>query len=1449
MKKCMIKRGLGFFLAVLMILSMFPLSTLAEEWNTEGTESPTLDVITLVVDENTYVITFEPGDGEGESWSETYDVGESCPLPDDQEASFTCEGNTFLGWDINGRLYDSGYEYIPGSDDLDSTDEDGRYVIEATAQWCDGTPQNCGMYCFTKDNGLELTDWNEPVCYGKQGIIIFLASDTEFGEIGIETEFTDGLRCVGVWQLPLEMEQEMYNRYGGQYSYLIMISATAGCSAFYKSMPFELYARSGNTTYHSNSGSQVVSDVLLMDPEYVKDCVDQGNRVYISTPAYSAYDVAQNGYRTPINMAYGWAIDTETFQSIADAPLNVCMDDLSEIIIPKVSEEQKGINFSYKNFFYDEWPLEKLYFSFLDQSPIKSDFTFDWNLGITYYQLRQLFRRELDEKDTICFAVLKDGAVYEYLTVDFITVDDAAEVEILFNNKAGEKLGTYELVVADEIIASGYCGGDTTSAYDSTSKAYKNLWWKLDSEGTLTIGGEGTMMSYGETYNTVKQLWITGAPWGQYIDQLKTLVIGNGVTSIGEDAFCNCSGFTGDLVIPNSVTSIEYRAFYGCSGFTGDLVIGNSVTSIGNSAFSGCSGFTGDLVIGNSVTSIGRYAFLDCSGFTGDLVIPDSVTSIGEYAFGGCSGFTGDLVIPDSVTSIGEGAFSGCTGFTGDLVIPNSVTSIGGYAFSGTSCYRIFFMGNAPTIGSNVKGYTTLYYLEGTSGWTEPTYAGYPTKKIVTSGYCGKNGGTNLAWSVDNNGVLTISGSGKMEDYASAADAPWSSAPFSSLVLEEGMTTVGTKAFYDYSNIKGDLVIPDTVVSIHSWAFYDCDGLDGTLTLGSGLKEIGESAFEFCGNLNGSLIIPDGVVEIGGSAFCDCSGFTGNLVLGKDLETVGASAFNMCSGFTGDLIFGDNLKTIGWRAFENCSGFTGNLVIGNSVTSIEDSAFWGCSGFTGSLVIPDGVINIGSSAFSDCSGFTGDLVIPNSVTYIDRYAFYGCSGFQSLTLGNTRTVHSSAFEGCTGLTGDLVIPANASISTRAFAGCMDLENIYFMGSAPDIPESWKEDAAFEDTVTFYYLKGTDGWTSPAYKGYATAPWDIGFDDTALAYGFCGGEGNGTNLKWVLSEDGVLKITGTGKMRDKSFDDICGWEKFDENIMEIVIESGVTHIGNDAFGNEYSYVNYPHVEKIVFPDTVQSIGWTAFWACPNLNSVYYMGDAPSIGSSAFPYNTILFHKAEASGWTEPTYAGYTSKIWYEEPTITIGSITLTKNAERTVSIHIEGAPAITGMQFTVQYDAEKLKLESFNVPNGVFSCAPTVNADDPGKVYFVWEDVSPLIADGAILNLTFSAYENAPEGDTPITFDQNDVFLIVDEEYKNIPLKAVSGRVTVRNVVIGDINNDGDINVIDANIVRRFAAKIVTLTNSQKLAADVNGDGSINVIDANLIRRYAAKLITEFPEAN
>ena len=255
----------------------------------------------------------------------------------------------------------------------------------------------------------------------------------------------------------------------------------------------------------------------------------------------------------------------------------------------------------------------------------------------------------------------------------------------------------------------------------------------LSDDGTLTISGTGDMPSY-----VVED----DVPWYNYQGNIEKVVIKDGVTSIGKNAFSYCLSLT-SITIPNSVTSIGERAFENCSSLT-SLTIPNSVTSIGDCAFYLCRSLT-SVTIPNSVTSIGNYAFSECSSLT-SVTIPNSVTSIGHEAFENCSSLT-SLTIPNSVTSIGNYAFRYCSGLTSITVekgntkydsrdncnaiietntnkliagcknttIPNSVTSIGGFAFESCSGLTSITIPNSVTSIENGA-------FDGCSGLTSITF-------------------------------------------------------------------------------------------------------------------------------------------------------------------------------------------------------------------------------------------------------------------------------------------------------------------------------------------------------------------------------------------------------------------------------------------------------------------------------------------------------------------------------------------------------------------------------------------------------------------------------------------------------------------------------------------------------------------------------------------------------
>ncbi len=467
---------------------------------------------------------------------------------------------------------------------------------------------------------------------------------------------------------------------------------------------------------------------------------------------------------------------------------------------------------------------------------------------------------------------------------------------------------------------------------------------------TLTISGTGNMYNYSSTSSS-------------RFGNITEVIIEEGVTSIGNYVFQNCSSLT-TVTIPNSVTSIGEVAFHRCTSLT-KVTIPNSVTSIGNYAFDNCSSLI-SVTIPNSVTSIGVGAFTYCTSLT-TVTIGNSVTSIGDGAFLVCSGLT-TVTIGNSVTSIGNSAFEGCPGLN-TVTIPNSVTSIGENAFYFVE--NINYSGSAA--GKPWGALTVNGIIDGDLVYSDNT-------KTKLTAYIGKGGNVVIP-----NSVTSIGG------YAF-----YYCSGLTTVTIPNSVTSIGNSAFRGCSSLPS-ITIPNSVTSIGSSAFYGCSGLT-TVTIGNSVTSIGNSAFEGCPGLN-TVTIPNSVTSIGYNAFSGCSGLT---------KAEFASIESLCgitygSSTANPLYYAKHLYV---TIYEN---EVTDLIIPTSVTSIGRVAFVGCSSLT-SVTIPNSVKTIDNLAFGGCSNLTS-VTIGNSVTRIGNNAFDGCGGLTSIVYDGTRapTIGTDAF--------------------------------------------------------------------------------------------------------------------------------------------------------------------------------------------------------------------------------------------------------------------------------------------------------------------------------------------------------------------------------------------------------------------------------------------------------
>lgn len=481
---------------------------------------------------------------------------------------------------------------------------------------------------------------------------------------------------------------------------------------------------------------------------------------------------------------------------------------------------------------------------------------------------------------------------------------------------------------------------------------------------------------------------------------LTSIIIGDGITSIGSWAFNDCDGLTTVEISDSVVAGIGKSVFKGCRNLAsviigdgnpvyscqdkilynkektsiicaletinGAVMIPNTVTEIEEGAFSNCSRLT-SIKIPDSVTEIGEGAFNTCSGLT-SIEISNSVTKISKNTFEGCANLT-SVTIPDSVTEIGESAFSNCSSLT-NIEIPYSVTSISAGTFS--KCTKLKTVIYAGTLAQwcEMEGLNEFMY------YAEHVYIS------------------------DGNDLKSMT----------------------ELVIPNVVTGIKACSFYGCKNLTS-VMIPDSVKYISNNAFNDCRSLTN-LEIPRSVTRIGESAFSNCISLK-SIEIPNSVTYIEEGTFENCSKLE-SVMIPNSVTSIKNGAFRGCCSitemqlpFTGasrnetnntyfDYIFGGTVSSIGNSSYNSLVPQTLKRVTitGNNIV---DYAFRGCTGLT-NVTILYGAVSIGMGTFTNCKNLAS-VTIPNSVTGISSMAFYGCMALKVINFEGTKEQWKSIKKG------------------------------------------------------------------------------------------------------------------------------------------------------------------------------------------------------------------------------------------------------------------------------------------------------------------------------------------------------------------------------------------------------------------------------------------------------
>ena len=708
-----------------------------------------------------------------------------------------------------------------------------------------------------------------------------------------------------------------------------------------------------------------------------------------------------------------------------------------------------------------------------------------------------------------------------------------------------------------------------------------NLRWTL-SNGTLIISGTGAMEDY--YYNVV-------SPWYDYRSSIKSVIINDGVTSIGKEAFYYCTSLT-SVTIPNSVTSIGHNTFYNCSKLS-SITIPNSVISIGDGAFKKTGIYNdnanwendvlyiNDCLISAKESILSAYtikagtrlianrAFYKCSSLT-SITIPNSVTSIGSLAFYGCSSLT-SVAIGNSVTSIGSSAFNGCSSLT-SVTIGNSVTSIGSSTFNG--CSKL----TSVTINSDAivnKAYTSSSNLSDIFGSQVTKY-----------------------------------------------------------IIGDNVKGIGKEAFYWCDSLTS-VTIGNSVKSIGNSAFYHCSSLT-SVTIGNGVTSIGNSAFAYCSLT--SITIPNSVISIGDGAFSYCS--LTSITIPNSVISIGDGAFNGCSSLTSPVY---NAHCFAYMP----TSYSGAYTIPEGIKQIAGRAFSGCKSLT-SVTIPNSVTSIGKEAFFGCSSLSSVTVETETPPTIGNHVFYVYDydgNYKPLDITiiyvpcGTIETYRSAWSGYASRIKYKPLPitietkVNNEVAGRVVAPKDMCDEMIITA----IPNSG-----------YKFTKWSDGNTDNP-RSFVLQE---GLSLTAIFdYVLSGKCGKDSALTWTLDTTTMaLNITGSGALSENytyapfiqsltignSVISI-GYGAFSRcsSLTSVTIGNSVTSIGENAFSgcssltsatipNSVTSIGYgafsecSSLTSITIPNSVTSIGWYAFGECESLKTVILGSSVKVLETAAFAY---------------------------------------------------------------------------------------------------------------------------------------------------------------------------------------------------------------------------------------
>ena len=741
----------------------------------------------------------------------------------------------------------------------------------------------------------------------------------------------------------------------------------------------------------------------------------------------------------------------------------------------------------------------------------------------------------------------------------------------------------------------------------------ENISWSLH-EGVLTLSGEG------ETFDFESQKAGQSLPW-DVVRQSHTLIIEEGITGIGKDAFHNfyslrCVSF------PKSLETIGEGAFAETNIEAVVFSEGSRLRAVGKDAFYHCTMLDMlDFSACGDLESIGTAAFSKCDTLS-FVYLPKSLKTIGEYAFYECEELPA-IKVPHGVEAVGNKAFSECSALL-VVEIPSSVKKFGDDVFMGS---RPHVFGEKDSLVQTVANKSNLHFEEG-----EPHHG------IILRQGKTENG---IVWEMDALGTLYLSGSGAIDNYPSSLSAPWYfvSKATRTVKMGEGITFVGRENFANFPILE-KVILPSTMKDIGEYAFMGCKNLKEIL-LPEGLGTIASHAFYSCESIK-ALHLPSSLYAIGGYAFYDMKALEkitvheGNTVFASDdfgvlysRDFSSLMQFPMAAHIESfvvpaevkrieSLAFADSLylKSVSFadgarleNIFSNAFGYSSveNITLPNRLTEIADNAFFGADIIR--LTIPEGITKIGDNAFSSCKNLE-EISFPKSLQTIGNSAFYGCDQLTVVCLPEgVTTVGATAFGSCENLQA-ISFPASVTwIDATVVDYTPKLQSFVIAKENPyyrtDENGGWYYNTEFlrflpnSETKSYTIPEGTTKMASGAFSGAVHLEEVVLPESIAVipyfAFGGCKALENVTIPQSITTiENGAF--SDCHKLKTVLFAEDCAVER----------------IGVHAF--KYCTA----LKEFYLPDTVSSLGNGAFYSCTGLLS-FYVGENAKLEN--IEYNTF------------------------------------------------------------------------------------------------------------------------------------------------------------------------------------------------------------------------------------